>query len=200
MTSKSPPPPKIPVSIWAGLGAVLLIVVSLANLGIDSPRDRRSQRSTSSPQVADLEIGQSPRLAIDLPLVAPIVSSESTSDRGDLSSTAGVTANQQQPIPLQSAHVNLKHAKVAVTLSQARLAQARTNLIEFRAKHGNAKILSAQGKVSRQHADTAKAAYQLAQSQHRSASIGLQESQAQLIAAQAEVSRLGRKTNSVNQM
>jgi hypothetical protein len=181
MTSKSPPP-KIPVSILAGLGTGL-IIVSIFNLGIE--------RSTRSPQVADR--------SLDLPLVTPIVSRNSTSDRGDLT-TIGVTANKQQPIPLQSAHVNLKQAKVAVTLSQARLAQARTNLIEFRAKHGNAKLLSAQGKVSRQHADTAKAAYQLAQSQHHSASIGLQASQAQLIAAQAEVSRLGRKANPVKPM
>jgi hypothetical protein len=184
MPIKSPQPPKLPVSLWAGLGTGLLIVISMVDLGI--------YRSTRSSQVADL--------AIDLPLVTPIVSSKSTSDRGNLSTTAEVAAQQQPPIPLQSAHVNLKEAKVAVTLSQARLAQAQTNLSEFRAKHGNAKILSAQGKVSRQHADTAKAAYQLAQSQHHSASIGLQASQAQLIVAQAEVSRLGRKTNSVNQM
>jgi multidrug resistance efflux pump len=135
-----------------------------------------------------------------LPLVAPIVSSELTSDRGDLSTTARVTAQQQQPSPLQSAHVNLKEAKVAVKLSQAQLAQARINLIEFRAKHNSSKILSAQGKVNRQHADTAKAAYELAQLQHKSASIGLQESQAQLVAAQAEVSKLGRKANLVKQM
>jgi hypothetical protein len=184
MTSKSPQPPKLPVSLWAGLGTALLVAIGMVDLGI--------YRSTRSLQVADL--------AIDLPLVTPIVSRDSTSDRGDLSTTAGVTANKQQPIPLQSAHINLKEAKVAVTLSQARLAQARTNLIEFQAKHDNAKILSEQGKVSRHHADTAKAAYKLAQSQHSSASIGLQTSQAQLIAAQAEVNKLGRKANPIKPM
>jgi hypothetical protein len=189
MTSKSPQPPKLPASILAGVGAGVLIVVSIANLGIDS---RLRQRSTRSPQVA--------ARSIELPLVTPIVSSESTSDRGDLSTTARVAAQKQQPSPLPSAHVNLKEAKVAVKLSQAQLAQARINLIEFRAKHNSTKILSAQGKVSRQHVDKTKAADRLAQLQHNTASIGLQESQAQLIAAQAEVSKLGRKANPVRQM
>jgi hypothetical protein len=49
MTSKSPQPPKLPASILAGVGAGVLIVVSIANLGIDS---RLRQRSTRSPQVA----------------------------------------------------------------------------------------------------------------------------------------------------
>jgi hypothetical protein len=190
MTSKSPQPPKIPASILAGVGAGVLIVISITNLGIDSPRERLRQSSTRSPQqVVDR--------SIELPLVAPIVSSESTSDRNTI---ARVAANQQQPRPLQFAHVTLKEAKVAVTLSQAQLAQARINLTEFRAKHDSTKTLSAQGKVSRQHADNAKAAYQLAQLQHKSASIGLQESQAQLIAAQAEVSKLGYKANPIEQM
>jgi hypothetical protein len=199
MPIKSPQSLTLPVSILAGIGSSL-IVVSISEFDL--------VRSSRSPQVADRSIGQSPRFcagrrfanANELPLVAPIVSSDSTSDRSDLSTTAEVTAKKQQPSPLQSAHVALKQAKVAVTLSQAQLAQARTNLIEFRAKHNSTKILSAQGKVSRQHADKAKAAYQLAQSQHKSASIGLQESQTQLIAAQAEVSKLGRKANAVKQM
>jgi hypothetical protein len=183
MPIKSPQQSKIPVSILAALGSSLLVVsISESDL----------VRSTRSPQVAERSIEQSPRFAIELPMIAPIVSSDSTSDRSDRT-TAGVTAKKQQPSPLQSAHAALKQAKVAVKLSQVHLAQARTNLIEFRAKHNNAKVLSAQGKVSRQHVDNAKAAHQLAQSQHKSASIGLQESQAQLIAAQAEVSKLGRK-------
>jgi hypothetical protein len=175
MPIKSPQSPKLPVSILAGIGSSLLVVsISESDL----------VRSSRSLQVAER--------SIELPLVAPIVSSDSTSDRSDRT-TAGVTAKKQQPSPLQSAHAALNQAKVAVKLSQVHLAQARTNLIEFRAKHNNAKVLSAQGKVSRQHVDKAKAAHQLAQSQHKSASIGLQESQAQLIAAQAEVSKLGRK-------
>jgi hypothetical protein len=183
MPLKSPPQSKLPVSILAGLGSSLLVVsISESDLA----------RSSRSPQVVDR--------SIELPLVAPIVSSDLTSDRSDRTTTAKVSAKKQQPSPLQSAHITLKEAKVAVQLSQAQLAQARINLIEFRAKHNSTKLLSAQGKVSRQHADTAKAAYELAQLQHKSASIGLQESQAQLIAAKAEVSKLGRKANPVRQM
>jgi hypothetical protein len=182
MPIKSPQSPRLPVSILAGIGSSLLVVsISESDL----------VRSSRSPQVAER--------AIELPLVAPIVSSDSTSDRSDRATT-GVTAKKQQPSPLQSAHAALKQANVAVKLSQAHLAQARTNLSEFRAKHNNAKVLSARGNVSRQHADNAKAAYQLAQLQHKSASIGLQESQAQLIAAKAEVRKLGRKANAVKQM
>jgi hypothetical protein len=183
MPIKSPQQSKIPVSILAGLGSSLLAIgISESDL----------VRSSRSPQVVDR--------SIELPLVTPIVSSELTSDRSDRNITARVAAKKQQPSPLQSAHVNLKEAKVAVKLSQAQLAQARINLIEFRAKHNRTKILSAQGKVSRQQADTAKAAYELAQLQHKSASIGLQESQVQLVAAKAEVSKLGRKANPVKQM
>jgi hypothetical protein len=192
MPIKSPQQSKLPVSILAGLG-VSLLVVSIANLEIDDPRERLRQRSTRSSQ-------QDVDRSIELPLVVPIVSSELASDRSDRTTTARVAAQQQQPSPLQSAHVTLKEAKVAVKLSQVQLAQARINLTEFRAKHHSTKTLSAQGKVSRQQADNAKAAYELAQLQHKSASIGLQESQAQLVAAQAEVSKLGRKVNPVKPM
>ena len=121
----------------------------------------------------------------DLPLVPPSVSSDPTSE---------------QPVRLNAAQITLKQAKVAVSLSQAQLAQARINLTEFTAKHNSAKILSAQGKVSRQQADLALASYKLGQLQHSAASIGLQETTAQLIAAKAEVSKLGCKSNSVTEM
>jgi hypothetical protein len=182
MPIKSPLPAKIPVSILAGLGSGL-VFVSMFDLGIE--------RSTRSPQVAE-------RTAL-LPLVVPIVSIE-TSDPGDLRTTAGVATTQQQPVRLNSAQIALKDAKVAVSLSQAQLAQARINLSEFQAKHDKAKVLSAQGKVSRKQADLAVAAYKLAQLQHSSAAIGLRDSQTQLIAAKAEVSKLCRKANTVNQM
>ena len=175
MSIKSLLPPKILVSLLAGLGSGL-IFVSIFNLG---------DRSTRSPQVAER--------TVLLPLVAPLLGSELTSDRGDLSTSTGVAPAEQQPVRLNSAQIALKEAQVAVSLSQAQLAQSRINLSEFQAKHDSAKILSAQGKVSRQAADTAKATYKLAQLQHSSASIGLQDSRAQLIAARAEISRLGCK-------
>jgi hypothetical protein len=179
MTSKSPLQPKIPVSILAGLGAGLLVV---------SFSDSCAVQSTRVPPVAD-------RVMV-LPLVAPtIVSSESTSSRAELSTNAGAEVDDNQPVRINSAEIALKEAKVAVALSQAQLAQARINLIEFQAKHNNAKSLSEQGRVSRQHLDTAKAAYELAKLQHSSASIGLQESRTQLVAAKTEVCRLGRKAN-----
>ncbi len=137
---------------------------------------------------------------IELPLVPPIASSDSTGARLDLSTIAGVAVNQEPPVRLNSTQIALKQAKVAVSLSQAQLAQARKNLIEFQAKHNTAKILSEQGKVSRQQAALAVAAYKLAQLQHSSAAIGLRESQAQLIAARSEVIRLGCKANSVTEM
>ena len=183
MPIKSLLPPKRLVSILAGLGSGL-IFVSISNLGID--------RSTRIPQVAER--------TVLLPLVAPLLSSELTSHRGDLSTSAGIATTEQQPVRLNSAQIALKEAQVAVSLSQAQLAQARINLSEFQAKHDSAKILSQQSKVSRQEADTAKAAYKLAQLQHSSAAIGLQDSQAQLIAAKAEVSRLGCKANTIKQM
>jgi hypothetical protein len=170
MTIKLPQQLKIPVSILAGLGVGILIV---------STSDSCVVRSTRAPQVADRPI--------DLPLVAPtIVNSEST---------AAVEVEDEQPIRLNSARIALKEARVAVSLSQAQLAQARINLIEFQAKHNKAKILSAQGKISRQHLDTAKAAYELAKLQHSSATIGLKESMTQLVAAKAEVYRIARKAN-----
>jgi hypothetical protein len=63
----------------------------------------------------------------------------------------------------------------------------------------NAKVLSAQGKVSRQQLDTAKTAHELAKLQHSSASIGLQECTTQLVAAKAEVRRLKREANTLTQ-
>jgi hypothetical protein len=183
MNSKSPLKPKIPVSILAGLGTVLLVT---------SISDSSVVQSILVHPVADK--------TMVLPLVTPLVSNEPVSDREDLNTNIGVTTKADRPIQLNSAQIALKEAKVAVSLSQAQLDRARINLIEFQAKHNNAKISAAQGKVSRQHTDTAKAAYKLAQLQHSSAAIGLQESTAQLIAAKAEVSRLGSKANATNQM
>ncbi len=174
MTIKLPQQLKIPVSILTGLGAGLLIV-SISDAWI-------VRFSRVVPPVADRTIA--------LPLVAPtIVSSESTA----VATAVGV--EDERPVRLDSARIALREARVAVTLSQAQLAQARMNLIEFQAKHNQAKILSAQGKISRQQADTAKAAYELAKLQHSSATIGLQESMTQLVAAKAEVGKLGRKAN-----
>jgi hypothetical protein len=128
----------------------------------------------------------------DLPLVPPIVSSDRTPEQADL--------KQKQPVRLNAAQITLKQAEVAVALSQAQLAQARINLTEFTAKHNSAKILSAQGKVDRKQADLALASYKLVQLQHRAASIGLQDTTAQLIAAKAEVSKLGCKSNALAKM
>jgi hypothetical protein len=183
MTHKSPLQSKIPVSILAGLGASLLVV------GISDS----CVTSTRVPAVSDR--------AMVVPLVAPtIVSSESTADRADLSTGAGTDGEDKQPIRLNPAQIAFKEAKLAVSLSKAQLVQARINLIEFQAKHNNAKILSEQGKLSRKHADTAKTAYELAQLQHSSASIGLQKSTTQLIAAKAEIFKLGRKANNATEM
>ena len=169
---------KIPVSIFAGLG-ISLVFISIANLGVD--------RSISVAPVANR--------TLDLPTLAPIVSSESTANPADLSTTAKVATKEQQPVRINSAQIALSEARVAVALSQVQLDRARTNLIEFQAHHNSAKILSEQGKVSRQRLDTAKAAHELAKLQHSSASLGLQESTAQLFASKAEVCRLGRKAN-----
>jgi hypothetical protein len=184
-----------------------ILVLILAGLGVGSflvsISGASDAQAISAHKVVDRAIRQSPRFcegrryanANVQPVVDSIVSTESTSDRVNLSTTARLEINDDRPIPLQSAHITLKEAQVAVALSQAHLDIARINLIEFQAKHDRHKILSQQGKVSRQQLDTAKAAYVLAQSQHRSALIGLQESTAQLVAAKAEVSRLGRKAN-----
>jgi membrane fusion protein, multidrug efflux system len=94
----------------------------------------------------------------------------------------------------------MKEAEVAVSLSQAQLVQARMNLSEFQAEYNNAKILTATGRVTRQQIETAKVAYELAKLQHSSATIGLRAAQTQLIAAKAEVSKLGRKPNSLTEM
>ncbi|AFY92698.1 hypothetical protein [Chamaesiphon minutus] len=158
------------------------------------------QLPTSNSQSMDRAIGQSPRFAKDLPIAMPIVSSDPASERADLSTTSGAAVEEEQPVRLNSARIALKDAQVAVSLSQAQLAQARINLSEFKAKHDKAKILSAQGKVSRKQADLALASYKLAQLQHSSAAIGLRDSHTQLIAAKAEVRSLGRKANSVKPM
>lgn len=155
----------------AGVGIVGLVVAGLFNLPISSQQVDRT---------------------IELPILTPIVSSDLTSEQVDV--------KEKQPVRLSSAQIALKDAQVTVSLSQAQLAQARINLSEFQAKHNNVKILSAQGKVNRKQADLAVAAYKLAQLQHSSASIGLQDSQAQLIAAKAEVSKLGCKANTLKQM
>ncbi|WP_310411026.1 hypothetical protein [Chamaesiphon sp. OTE_8_metabat_110] len=137
-----------------------------------------------------LPASNSQQVRIDLPLVPPIVSSDLTSEP-DTSTTTRVALKENQPVRLNSAQIAIREAQVAVSLSQAQLAQARVNLSEFQAKHDRVKILSAQGKVSRKQTDLAVAAYKLAQLQHSSAAIGLQESTAQLIAAKAEVSKSG---------
>jgi hypothetical protein len=128
----------------------------------------------------------------ELPLVPPIVSSDRTSKPADL--------KKKQPARLNAAQIALKQAELAVSLSQAQLAQAQINLTEFTAKHNSAKILSAQGKVDRKQADLALASYKLVQLQHRAASIGLQDSKTQLIAAKNAVNKLGCKPNSVAEM
>lgn len=157
---------------FAGVGIVGLVVAGFI------------QSSTSTSQ-------QAADRAIDLPTVTPIASSDLASEQVDI---------QKRPSEQNSTQVALEEARVAVELSQAQLAQARINLREFQAKHDTAKILSAQGKVSRERAAAAKAAYNLAQLQHRSASIGLQDSQAQLIAAKAKVSRLECQAHSATEM
>jgi hypothetical protein len=182
MPTNSPQQQKILIAILAGLG-VGSIVVSISG-SCDA-------QSICFRQVADRSM---------LPLVAPIASSKSISDGGDLSTTAGIDVKNDRSARLNSAQIALKEAQVAVSLSQAHLAQARINLIEFRAKHNSAKILSQQDKVSRQQADTAKAAYELAQLQHSSALTGLQECTAQLVAAKAEFRRLGRKADTEIEM
>jgi hypothetical protein len=175
-------------------------VIGLAIAGsIHSQTSNSQQAVRGASQPENQAMGHSPRLSIDLPIVTPVVSVDPTSERA-VSTTTGVDAREKQTAPLQSARANLKEAQVAVSLSQAQLAQARINLSEFQAQHDTTKILSQQGKVSRQAAATAQAAYKLAQLQHRSASIGLQESQAQLVAAKAEVSKLGCKANPVTRI
>jgi hypothetical protein len=146
----------------AGSGVVGLAVAGVIGLSISD--SQQAVRITSP-------LGNQ---AIDLPIVAPIVSSDPTSVR------------------LNSTQIALKEAKIAVSRSQAQLVQSQINLIEFQAKHNNAKILYRQGKVSRQQVDSSKSAHKLMQVLHSSASIGLQESIAQLIAtkAKAEVVKL----------
>jgi hypothetical protein len=169
------------VPLILGRSIVGVGIVGLAIVGA-------SQLPTSNRQQVDR--------SIELPLVAPIVSSELTADRPQRNPTVKLTAQQQQPTPLESARIAFTEAKIAVALSQAQLVQARTNLIEFQAQHDNTKILARQGKASRQHLDTAQSARDLARSQHSSATIGLQAARSQLIAAKAEVSKLGCKANS----
>ena len=181
MPSILPRQQKILASVLAGLG-VGLIAVSIS--GSSEAQSNCVRRADGT---------------ILLPLIAPIVSSDSASERADFSS-AGVATKEQQQVRLNSAQIVLKQAKVAVALSQVQLAQARINLVEFQAKHNSAKILSAQGKVSRQQAALVVAAYKLAQLQHGFASIGLQESQAQLVAANTKVSKLGGKANTQAEM
>ena len=164
-----------PTRTFAGVGIVGLVVAGFIHLPISNSQ---SVVRVASPW----------NHKIDLPLVPPIVSTDPTSQQVDL--------NQKQPVRLNAAQIALKQAKVAVSLSQAQLAQARINLTEFTAKHNKTKILSAQGKVDRKQADLALASYKLAQLQHSSASIGLQDSTAQVIAAKAEVSKRGCKPNS----
>jgi Outer membrane efflux protein len=165
-----------------------IVGVGIAGLGIVGA----SQLPTSNGQQVDR--------AVELPLVAPIVSSELTSDRGERNTTVELTAQQRPPTQLHSARIAFKEAKVAVALSQAQLVQARANLSEFQAKHDNTKILARQGKTSRQQLDTTRAAIELARSQHHAATIGLQAARSQLIAAKAEVSKLGCKANSTTEM
>ena len=164
----------------AGVGIIGLVVAGFMHL----PTSRR----------------QSVDRTIHLPLVPPIVSGDPTSAQVDLRTTVGVDVTEKQPVRLNSAQITLKQAEVAVSLSQAQLAQARINLTEFTAKHNSTKILSAQGKVDRKEADLALASYKLAHLQHSAASIGLQDSKTQLIAAKNKVSKLGCKSNSGTEM
>jgi hypothetical protein len=177
MPSTSPRQQKILVAILAGLGVGLIAVSISGSSDAQSNCVRQANR------------------AILLPLVAPIVSSDPTSDRGDLSTTAGVAVKNDRLVRLNSAQVTLKEAQVAVSLSQAQLTQARINLSEFQTKYNSAKILSEQGKISRQQLSTAKSAYDLGQAQQSSALIGVEECTTQLVAAKAEVRRLRREAN-----
>lgn len=165
---------------------------------------------TSSRQQVVRVVSPVENQTVYLPIVPPIVSSEGTSGRSrqavrtasafaeapptNLSTTAGVDVKAQPARP-NSNQIALTQTGVAVSLSRAQLAQSRINLVEFQAKHNNTKILYRQGKVSRQQVNTAKSAHKLMQLQHSSASIGLQESMAQLIAAKAKVIELGRNSN-----
>jgi Outer membrane efflux protein len=161
-----------------GLGIVGLVVAGF----IYSPTTNSQQVDRVADEIAPRSPSDdTPRYAIELPLVPPIVSSDLTWARSDV--------QEEPPVRLNSTRISLNEARVAVSLSQSQLTQARMNLSEFQAKYNNAKILAAQGKVSRQQIDTTKVAYNLARSQYTSAEIGLEASQAQLIAAKAEISR-----------
>lgn len=148
----------------AGSGVVGLAVAGAIGLSTsDSQQFVRGSRSFAPAIASPLE-----NRAIDLPIVTPIVSYDPTS------------------IPLNSAQIAIKEAGATVSRSQAQLVRSRMNLIEFQAKHNNTKTLYQQGKVGRQQMDSSKSAHKLMQLQHSSASIGLQESTAQLIAAKAK--------------
>jgi hypothetical protein len=189
----------VPLKLWrsiakrglrpfAGLGIVGLVTIGAIHL------------PTSNSQQVERVASPLGNRTIDLPIVKPTVSVETISERADLITPAGVDVKEKPPVKLNSAQIAFKEARVAVSLSQAQLAQARMNLCEFKAKHDKAKILAAQGKVSRKQADLAVASYKLAQLQHNSAAIGLRDSHTQLIAAKAEVRSLGHKANTVKPM
>ncbi len=76
--------------------------------------------------------------------------------------------------------------RVALSLSQAHLVQANTNLQKFQSDYSRDNTLASQGKATRQQLQTAKAAYDLAQLQKNSALQGLQHAQAQAAAARIE--------------
>jgi hypothetical protein len=60
-------------------------------------------------------------------------------------------------------------AQVAVSLSEARLAQTHANLQKFQSDYNRHKLLASQGKVTPKQLETAKVAYDLAQLQKSSA-------------------------------
>jgi F0F1-type ATP synthase membrane subunit c/vacuolar-type H+-ATPase subunit K len=94
-----------------------------------------------------------------------------------IASTQGDVCIAQDPI---------KEAQVALSLSQAHLVQANTNLQKFQSDYSRYKALASQGKATDKQLQAAKVAYNLAQLQKSSALKGLQHAQAQLAAVRVE--------------
>lgn len=130
----------------------------------------------------------------NISLAAETTSGKTTQAQGDITASVAnidtakaAVAEAQAGIP--SAQASVAEAQAGIPAAQALVAQADATLRKTQTDYNRYLTLYQQGAVPRQQLDTAKAAYDVALAQKRSAEQGVQQAQAKLAQAQQSVAK-----------
>jgi membrane fusion protein (multidrug efflux system) len=130
----------------------------------------------------------------DIALASETTSAKTAQAQGDVTAAAATidsakaaVAEAQAGIPTAQAAVT--EAQAGVRAAQAQVAQTDANLQRAQKDYNRYATLFQQGAIARQQLDTARAAYDVALAQKRSAEQGVQQAQAKVAQAQQGIAR-----------